>query len=164
MRGFVLLSTTFLIAIIALIVLTLASSLNLDSKTLNQLALRQKRLAEIEENAHAIIAEVSSEQLVDCYTDKGRESINYEFVKKNGCSFVNHKFLLKNLGEFVCVVINNSQSLLATQHYNLYLINQELNNHLLQVHFVTAGKRSECLQAQQRLVTPGIISWLLNES
>lgn len=160
MKGFVLLSTTFIIAIISLIVLTLANSLNIDLKIINQLTMRQKRLGELEDTAQEIIAKVSSKEYTDCYSDTPREFIDYSHVNKNGCRYVNGRFILEYLGEFTCVVVNAGQSSLATKHYNLYLINQYLSNHLLQVRFAIAGELTSCLQIQQRLINPGIISWV----
>ena len=161
MKGFVLLSTTFFIAIISLIVLNLASSLNLDHKILNQLIFRETVFTELEDNAQEIISKVSSMQNLDCYVDPARELVNYEYVNKKGCQYANAWYLLKDLGDLACVVVNDAQNSFATHHYTLYLIGQDLKNNLLQIRFATVGKLSQCLQLPQRLIKPGILSWLL---
>lgn len=159
MKGFVVINTVFIISLIALIVLTMQNSLQLDMRIVSQLTNAHHAFHELEQTAMQVINDFNpSKSSIKCYTE---ESFSYLDITKFGCHDLssNIYYTIKDLGEFPCLRSYQNGKSLSTHHYLLNIVNNKIHSRVLQIRYVLLGNNSECYNASPRYVAKGVLSW-----
>lgn len=164
MKGFVVINTIFVISLIALIILTLQSRLQLDIKIVNQLTISHRAFQELESAALKIIMDSNSYNIIKkCQYDYNSDEFSYENILKHGCGVLNRNiyYSITDLGEFPCLRIYKEHMNLATHHYLLNIVSRNFHSKILKIRYVTPGPNLVCKNSKPRYVEPGLLSWLI---
>lgn len=161
MRGFVLINTIYMISLMALIILTLQSNMQLDIKIINNLSSYLQEMRDLEKSAIDIINDFEANSVQDnCKFVYDKDLFNYNNIIKNGCS-VNNKihYFITDLGEYTCLRVIINDNSFATHHYLLNIVSKNLFSKILQIRYVLPGSNSLCKNSIYRDISTGMLSW-----
>ncbi len=164
MKGFVLINTIYIISLIALMVLTLQNSTQLDGKIINSLTIFHNELRNLEKTAIKLINDMSLNSQTDKISVNNKQDfINYDDVVIQGHEAYKSKiyYTITDLGEFVCLRNLVDSKSFGTHHYLLKIVNKNLPSKILQIRYSLIGSDAKCDGSVYRYIPLGIISWNL---
>lgn len=161
-NGMILLTTLSMMAIIAMLVLSLMQSVFLYIRVTNALETQHETLSQLEAVAKELI---EGNHPSDCVLSlKNFNQINDLLLKKKGCSKRhNHQqyhYLINDLGTFPCLQITaDSKQYFGSHHWLITVANELTPVSILQLRVAKLTKEGGCELEETRIIKEGVLSW-----
>lgn len=165
-KGMVLLSTISIIVIISLLIVTCMQQNALFSKVLTRLQHQDKDFYHLEKMAlHVLQANVETCLVKNFLT---RDWLSQ--LSEKGCLIVEsgkkYRYLIEDLGEFPCWMVNTKEGNKPSHHFNLLIIRADKaqQQDYMQLRDIRAGKSLEPCSGKELVIQSGMQSWLIGSA
>ncbi|KTD31702.1 hypothetical protein Lmor_2578 [Legionella moravica] len=165
--GFIFLMTLCTLLVISLLILTNMQHVLLYSKALNRQEYQHQNFYQMEDIL-MWLTEIQTQHIdKDCFiSEKGANKVIGQLVRDDGClvdgDTLRYRYLIEDLGDFPCMVVEKKGKLLSTHHFRITLL-QRSDEHnpassVLQIRDIKAIASASC-QGEAHRVSAGISSW-----
>ena len=160
-QGFIFLVTLLIIGVISLLILVSMQHILLYHKAINQQEVQHQNFYQLE----SIVLHLAHKRLVAidqvCIVHKdSANQVLQKLVHLKGCTLGGYQYLIEDLGEFPCFVVNIGSKKRATHHQRVSVVQLEegIPKSLLQMRFIHVGGIVNC-PINERFVSLGVSSW-----
>ena len=154
--GFILLTTLFIVSLIALLVIANMKSVSLYFKTNNQVVISHEAFYQLEVVANKIGLSNKDKCLSSV---QNPNQLVQALGLSQGCDWVmfnqSYHYLVSDLGLYPCLQIGISSS----HHWLVSVMNTASPSHVLQLRWAVPGEKANCLEDKSHQIASGVISW-----
>lgn len=164
-KGFILIFTLCITALISLLVLSSMKNLMLYQRATTKREMEHRDFYQLEGIARQLI-HASKTRLEPCsyHQDQANHSI-MQLIEKQGCQLTIQKriywYLVEDLGIYPCLMIVSAKSLYSSHHFRFTVLTPATPEHkasLVQLRVLKLAKLQQCSESIS-YVNPGISSW-----
>ncbi|KTD72945.1 hypothetical protein [Legionella tucsonensis] len=163
-KGFILLLTLLIIAVISLLILTSMQHVLLYYKTINKQEVLHQNFYQLEDIALRLLHQRTALS-PDCVTrSDSANQVIHNLLEYKGCSLksglTQYKYYVEDLGEFPCLVVRYKGRKSASHHQRVTVVPFEEGSPvaLLQIRYISAGRVIPCL-VKEHAIPLGVSSW-----
>jgi hypothetical protein len=162
-KGFILLTTVTMIAVLLTLVLSLQNSIYLEIKTSNVFIKAHQDFYKLEDLAEQISQNISGYATKDCVVAKlDMNEINKTLLISKGCRLEDknhdHYYIVSDLGVYSCLQIGDKDIKYSSHHWLISLTSKELSSKIIQIRIALPIKISNCDLSESKIIQAGIIS------